>query len=162
MRILLFIFLLAGTVVTAILWNRQLAFQVEPARSGPAEEEPPPTDEVQVVVGLPPGTPLPPRRPAAPRPGRSSRRPAGGEESPEEGPPGSGRPPRSAESRPVPAPVPPVERWATLAEGETVYGLARRLLGRGARYREILELNGLTEEEARNLPTGRRLRLPPR
>jgi len=146
MRMFLFTILLAGTVTAAILWNRYFLFPLEEPAA--AEERQVPTDRVEVVIGLPPGATVPRRHP-----GRPPRRKA----------PSRPRPasPRVAPQSPAPSPsIPPVRRTAILRRGETVYGLARRLLGDGSRYREILELNGLTEAQARNLATGTRLELP--
>ena len=70
--------------------------------------------------------------------------------------------PQPAQVDPPPA-QPPAERWVVLQAGQTPYGLARDHLGSGARWREILEINGWTEEaQARRLATGTRVRLPER
>ena len=47
-----------------------------------------------------------------------------------------------------------------LRSGQTIFGLAREHLGSAVRYREILECNGWTEEQAARLPAGTRVVLP--
>ena len=166
MRTLLFVLLLGVAVTAALLWNRKTFAPVEvgPLPQGGAQGAPPlPVDQVVLVLGLPPGRQgeaegrrperrerllPPPARPSRPRPGPSAsprRRPS----------PSRGRPP----SPPAPAAS---LRIARLKKGETVYGLAQRLLGDGRRYGEILKLNGLDEAQARRLRPGTVLRIPPR
>ena len=60
---------------------------------------------------------------------------------------------------PTPAPA-PAERIVRLRAGQTIYGLAREHLGAAARYREILERNGWSEQQAARLPTGTPVKLP--
>ena len=63
---------------------------------------------------------------------------------------------------PVPEPSSDVVRGrsATLGQGQTLYGLAKEHLGDGARWREIMVLNGLRESQLADLPAGAVLRLP--
>ncbi|SDD75524.1 LysM domain-containing protein [Paenibacillus sp. UNCCL117] len=48
----------------------------------------------------------------------------------------------------------------TLKEGDNLWAIAALLLGDGSRYREIQQLNGISDAELRRLPAGRELRLP--
>jgi nucleoid-associated protein YgaU len=48
----------------------------------------------------------------------------------------------------------------TLAEGQTLIHLARKHLGDGNRFREILALNGWTESESRRLKPGTKVKVP--
>ncbi len=57
---------------------------------------------------------------------------------------------------------PPALRKAILRKGDTVYSIARKMLGNAARYKEILELNEISEERAKRLKVGTVLLLPPR
>lgn len=56
----------------------------------------------------------------------------------------------------------PRRRTVVLGEGRTLYSLAAEHLGDGSRWRELLPLNGWTEADVGNLPTGTRVILPPR
>ena len=49
-----------------------------------------------------------------------------------------------------------------LGDGETLYGLCKRHLGNGARWIEVLELNGWSERDAMRLRAGQRVKLPVR
>ncbi|MEM7203869.1 MAG: hypothetical protein AAF628_26635 [Planctomycetota bacterium] len=82
--------------------------------------------------------------------------PAPAEESPAEADAAASR---AATLPSVPGP-PSVERWAELGEGQTLYHVARDELGDASRWHELLELNGWTEEQARRLQPGTRVRLP--
>ena len=79
------------------------------------------------------------------------------------------------EPQPEPAPQPDPEpdgidhdprpgavRWVELEAGQTVSDLSREHLGASGRWREVLELNGWTERQARRLRIGTRVKLPPR
>lgn len=78
----------------------------------------------------------------------------------------------AAEQAQVPAaddervtPPPPVEPTAKhivveLGRGETLIHLAKRYLGDGNRFREILDANGWTERDARRLPAGQAVKVP--
>ena len=71
------------------------------------------------------------------------------------------------ESEPPPGEAKPsvpleAERWVELEAGQTISELARVHLGRSRRWREVLELNGWTEEQARRLRVGTQVRLPAR
>ena len=58
--------------------------------------------------------------------------------------------------------VPGGTRWVVLGKGDTVYDLAIEHLGAGGRWREILELNGWTERQAKRLDVGTSVKLPAR
>lgn len=57
---------------------------------------------------------------------------------------------------------PPPAAWfeVVLAEGQTPISLARKHLGDGNRFREILALNGWSEDDARRLRPGQKVRIP--
>ncbi len=55
----------------------------------------------------------------------------------------------------------PLTTW-TLKPGETLIYVARMALGDSGRYREIQELNGITDSEVKRLQIGRVLQLPPK
>ena len=57
--------------------------------------------------------------------------------------------------------VPPADVWAIvkLPEGETLIHVARRHLGDGRRFAEVMNWNGWSESDARRLPTGQEIRL---
>jgi nucleoid-associated protein YgaU len=63
---------------------------------------------------------------------------------------------------PTPAPTPAEQAFTTvvLAEGQTLIHLARKHLGDGNRFRDILELNGWTEVESRRLKPGTKVKIP--
>lgn len=68
-------------------------------------------------------------------------------------------------ARPAPdAPSAPADEPAfttvTLGEGQTLIHLARKHLGDGNRFREILTLNGWTEAESRRLKPGTKVKIP--
>ena len=48
----------------------------------------------------------------------------------------------------------------TVQRGDSLYGLSRRHLGDGNRWREIASLNGLTDSDVRSLAVGSELRIP--
>lgn len=48
----------------------------------------------------------------------------------------------------------------TLVAGDNLWKVAQKTLGNGARWREIQQLNGLTDAQLRNLPAGLTLKLP--
>ncbi len=67
----------------------------------------------------------------------------------------------------VKAPAPPPQRprepefyTEYLQKGETRYGLAAAHLGSGSRWRELLGLNGWTEEQATHLQVGTAVKFP--
>ncbi len=47
-----------------------------------------------------------------------------------------------------------------LSRGETLIHLAKKYLGDGNRFRDILTANGWTEQDARRLPAGQLVRVP--
>ena len=109
---------------------------------------PPPVDLSPAVT-----TPAPAAGDAdAPKQAPSARR--GSEEGPKSPPP----PPTT----PPPAPTPAEQAFTTvvLAEGQTLIHLARKHLGDGNRFRDILELNGWTEVESRRLKPGTKVKIP--
>ncbi len=66
------------------------------------------------------------------------------------------------EAPPVSPPEPPPEPWfvVALAERQTLIHLARKHLGDGNRFREILALNGWSEADSRRLPVGQQVKIP--
>lgn len=89
----------------------------------------------------------------------------------DEPPPAVGRetPAPAPEVTPGPAPAAPVapapeSPWKVvkLKRGQTLIHLAKEHLGNGNLFRELLELNGWTEAEARRLPEGASVRVPVR
>jgi nucleoid-associated protein YgaU len=88
-------------------------------------------------------------------------------------PPRSAKPDEPAAAPPAPppgaTPIPdakpnalaePAHTVVTLAEGQTLIHLARKHLGDGNRFREILALNGWTEAESRRLKAGTKVKVP--
>jgi hypothetical protein len=70
--------------------------------------------------------------------------------------------PAAPEGEPKAEPAPaPAERWVELGAGQTISELARAHLGSAKRWREVLQVNGWTEEQARKLRPGTRVKLPP-
>lgn len=87
------------------------------------------------------------------------------------GPPGPlGEVPPGPEPDPVPDPQPapgpdlepaPADHIVVrLERGETLIHLAKKHLGNGNRFREILAANGWSEREARRLPEGQPVKIP--
>lgn len=70
-------------------------------------------------------------------------------------------PPPEPELQPEPPPEPEFFT-VLLKERETLWDLAREHLGKGARWTEILALNGWTEAQARRLRAGTTVRIPRR
>jgi nucleoid-associated protein YgaU len=94
---------------------------------------------------------------------------AGGEAAapPPESPRAAAPDPTSAKGEPVPPtppPAPPASEESffhvKLANGQTLIHLARKHLGDGNRFREILALNGWTEAQSRRLAEGQRVKIP--
>lgn len=54
----------------------------------------------------------------------------------------------------------PAYTTVTLGQGQTLIHLARKHLGDGNRFREILELNGWSEAESRRLKPGTKVKVP--
>lgn len=48
----------------------------------------------------------------------------------------------------------------TLAAGDSLWKIAQKILGNGARYKEIQKLNSIKDSELRRLPVGKVLKLP--
>jgi nucleoid-associated protein YgaU len=61
---------------------------------------------------------------------------------------------------PPPPPAAPAWFEVVLADGQTPIHLARKHLGDGNRFREILALNGWSEDDARRLRPGQKVRIP--
>lgn len=77
---------------------------------------------------------------------------------PAEPPPPAPTPPPKSE--PESAPAPADYTTVTLGEGQTLIHLARKHLGDGNRFRDILALNGWTEAESRRLKPGTKVKIP--
>lgn len=73
-------------------------------------------------------------------------------------------PPKPAdEPAPQQPEAPAVEEpfvYVTLGERQTLIHLARKYLGDGNRFREIVELNGWSEADTRRLKAGQRVKIP--
>lgn len=65
-------------------------------------------------------------------------------------------------AEPPTAPIPERPRFTTveLGKGETLIHLAKRHLGDGRRYAEILALNGWSDADARRLRAGQAVKIP--
>jgi nucleoid-associated protein YgaU len=99
-------------------------------------------------VDLSPAVAVPPPDTAdAPKPTPSARR-------------GSDEAPKLPTPTPTPTPVEQAFTTVVLAEGQTLIHLARKHLGDGNRFRDILELNGWTEVESRRLKPGTKVKIP--
>ncbi|MEC7582805.1 MAG: hypothetical protein VYE77_00675 [Planctomycetota bacterium] len=88
-----------------------------------------------------------------------------GDLSPAAAPPGEVVLVEAPEPEPVQPPAPPVrvepqEVVVRLQSGQTLMALAEAHLGSRQRYKEILRCNGWSEEFARRLPIGQRVRIP--
>lgn len=82
------------------------------------------------------------------------------------------KPSPAPDKQPSPQPVPapddaspkpidePAYTTVTLGQGQTLIHLARKHLGDGNRFREILELNGWSEAESRRLKPGTKVKIP--
>ncbi|HZN37485.1 MAG TPA: hypothetical protein VFD82_01710 [Planctomycetota bacterium] len=79
----------------------------------------------------------------------------------EESPPEPDEPPPKSQSKPV-APPEPAESFVVvkLARGQTLIHLAKKHLGDGNRFRDILALNGWTEADARRLRENQDVKIP--
>lgn len=77
---------------------------------------------------------------------------------------------RTDPAEPAPPPVPDpqqqvapsVETVVVLGKGQTLFAIAKKHLGSATRYKEILVHNGWTEAQAKRLPAGTKVKLPPR
>lgn len=72
-------------------------------------------------------------------------------------------PARSVAPSDAPPSTPPVEEpWfvVSLADGQTLIHLARKHLGDGNRFRELLALNGWSEADSRRLRVGQQVKIP--
>jgi nucleoid-associated protein YgaU len=54
------------------------------------------------------------------------------------------------------------EAVVILGKGQTLFAIAKKHLGSATRYKEILKHNGWTEAQAKRLPPGTKVKLPPR
>ena len=63
---------------------------------------------------------------------------------------------------PVEPPTAPAVRVHRIQKGESLYGLSRRYLGAGKRWREIAQLNGLSDGQVRRIAIGREIKIPAR
>ncbi|MBX3461944.1 MAG: hypothetical protein KF830_02150 [Planctomycetes bacterium] len=79
--------------------------------------------------------------------------------SPEAGP-NAAEVPREAPPEPPGQGAGPDHFVVLLERGETLIHLAKKHLGNGNRFREILAANGWTEAEARRLPAGQPVKVP--
>ena len=68
--------------------------------------------------------------------------------------------PAPAPTRSEPEPAPADYTTVTLGEGQTLIHLARKHLGDGNRFRDILALNGWSEAESRRLKPGTKVKIP--
>lgn len=59
-------------------------------------------------------------------------------------------------------PSPDGETVVVLGKGQTLFAVAKKHLGSATRYKEILKHNGWTEAQAKRLPAGTKVKLPPR
>jgi hypothetical protein len=87
--------------------------------------------------------------------------PAADAEAPRRAPPPD-EPGQSAPAVAPPAAEPAAATWfeVELEERQTLFLLARKHLGSANRFKEILELNGWSDAEARRLRPGQRVRIP--
>lgn len=60
----------------------------------------------------------------------------------------------------TPPPVDPAYLEVTLQPNQTLIDLARKHLGSGAKFTEILKANGWTEADAKKLKAGRKVKIP--
>ena len=70
-------------------------------------------------------------------------------------------------ARPVPQPLPPLEpkvdyRTHTVKDGDKLWLLAEKYLGKGHRFKQIIELNEALRENPDSLKPGMVLRIPPK
>lgn len=65
-------------------------------------------------------------------------------------------------SDPVEAPPTTASRVHRMQKGESLYGLSVRYLGAGKRWREIAQLNGLSDAQVRRIGVGREIKIPAR
>jgi len=79
---------------------------------------------------------------------------------PQPGPPQVDPPPEPILAEPPPPEPTPRLRVVTLEDGDTLWGLATTHLGAGSRWRELVRLNGWSEERAARLPAGTQVKLP--
>lgn len=76
------------------------------------------------------------------------------------------QPERAPDEVPQQTPVPPPQPVqevpsTTLREGETLIHVARRALGDGRRYRDLMQWNGWTDQQSRRLAIGTKVKLAP-
>lgn len=66
---------------------------------------------------------------------------------------------RRTQARSVPASIPRQTGGYVVAKGDTLYRIAKKQLGKGSRYKEIMQINGL---QSPTLRAGQRLKMPQR
>lgn len=118
------------------------------ASCGGSEALPPPDNVLELELGGQ-NRPLGPALRAVDASYRAAPDPGEGQ-APEPVVPATFEPPRVVETT----------RTVALTRGQTVYDLAREELGSAVRWKEILELNGWTEEQAKRLRVGAEVKLP--
>jgi nucleoid-associated protein YgaU len=65
------------------------------------------------------------------------------------------------EAPPTPSPEPPADHIVVkLEKNQTLIHLAKKHLGNGNRFRELLEYNGWTDSDARRLREGQLVKIP--
>jgi nucleoid-associated protein YgaU len=69
-------------------------------------------------------------------------------------------PPAPEDPPPSPSAAGAATKVVTLKRGQTLIHLAKEHLGSGNRFRELLELNGWSDEDARRLAEGTKVRVP--
>lgn len=75
--------------------------------------------------------------------------------------PGAGEPPviQTEDPQRMDERVPP--QTYTLASGDNLWKVAQKVLGNGARWKEIQQLNGISDAQTESLPVGMTLQMPP-
>ena len=92
-------------------------------------------------------------------PGDAGNQPSSAGAGPEPEPEGV-PPPAPSDQLPAPSGDGAATKLVTLKRGQTLIHLAKEHLGSGNRFRELLELNGWSDAEARRLAEGTKVRVP--